>query len=85
VDRLRTSYSRRRGAYTYDVHTYQITPPASGGRYVARVVNMVRLEAGHPASVNIEFQPEYGATRDEAFSRMEAVVEVWVRNQTQQS
>jgi hypothetical protein len=85
VERLRTSYSRRRGAYTYDVETYETTPPASGGRYVARVVNMVRLEAGHTVSVNIEFQPEYGATRDEAFSQMEAVVDVWVRNQTQLS
>jgi hypothetical protein len=82
---MTTSYSRRQGDYRYDVEIYESASASEAGRFCARVVNMVRLQAGQIVSVNAELQEEYGATRHEAFSRMEAVVEVWARNQTQQS
>jgi hypothetical protein len=33
-------------------------------------------------SVNADLQDEYGATRDEAVARIEAVVEKWVKGET---
>jgi hypothetical protein len=36
---------------------------------------MVRLESGQTVSVNPELQNAYGATRDEAFSEIEAAAE----------
>jgi hypothetical protein len=78
-----TSYSRRKGDYRYDVEIHEAAPPGNAGRFYARAVNMVRLESGQQVSVNADLRGEYGATPDEAFSRMEAAVEVWVRDQTQ--
>jgi hypothetical protein len=79
---IHTSYSRRRGDYRYDVAIYETTPFANACRFYARVVNMERLESGNTASVNPELQDAYGATRDEAYSRLEAAVEEWVKDQT---
>jgi uncharacterized membrane protein YqjE len=80
-----TSYSRREGDYLYDIDIREAAPPASADRFVARVVNMVRLESGHTVLVNVELQEEKGATLDEAFSQIEAVVEAWVEDRTQRS
>jgi hypothetical protein len=46
---------------------------------------MVRVESGHQVSVDANLRGQYGATPDEAFSRLEAVVEAWVKEQTQRS
>jgi hypothetical protein len=78
-----TSYSRRRGEYVYDIEVFETAAPATAGPFYARVVNMVRREAGHDVSVNAELQDAYGATPDEAVSRIEAAVEKWVKDQTQ--
>jgi hypothetical protein len=43
---------------------------------------MVRLESGQTVSVNAELQDAYGATRDEAFSKIEMAVEEWVKDPT---
>jgi hypothetical protein len=80
--RVFTSYSRRRGEYRYDIAIYETTPPATAGRFYAQVVNMVRLEAGRPVSVNAELEVAYGATPDEAYSTLEAAAEAWMKNQT---
>jgi hypothetical protein len=85
VKQVFTSYSRRRGDYRYDIAIFETMPPASAGRFYARVVNMVRLESGHTLSTNAELQDAYGATPDEAFSRAEAEVEEWAKNQTRPS
>jgi hypothetical protein len=79
--RVLTSYSRRKGKYRYDVAIYETTPPAAG-LFRAQVVNMVRLEGGHAVSVNADLQDAYGATPDEAYSKLEAAVEAWVKDQT---
>ena len=76
------SCSRRRGEYLYDVELYEARAPTSVVQVYARVVNMVRLESGHTISVNPELQDAYGATPDEALSRIEAAVEEWATNQT---
>jgi hypothetical protein len=82
---MTTSYSRRQGAYSYDVEVHEAAPPGNVGRYYARVVNMVRLESGHQVTVNADLRGEYGATPDEAFSRLEAAVAAWVKARTQKS
>jgi hypothetical protein len=56
--------------------------PATSDRFRARVVNMVRQESGESVSVTAELQDEYGATPHEAFSKIEAAVEQWVKDQT---
>jgi len=78
---MTTSYSRRQGDYRYDVEIHEAAPPGKVGRYYARVVNMTRLESGQHVSVDAALHGEYGATPDEAFSRIEAVVEAWVKGQ----
>jgi hypothetical protein len=79
---LFTSYSRHRGDYRYDIAICEALPPANAGRFYAQVVNLIRLESGHTISVNAELQDAYGATPDEALSRIEAAVEEWAKNQT---
>jgi hypothetical protein len=44
---------------------------------------MVRLESGQQVSVNADLRDEHGATPDEAFSKIEAALEEWVKSQTQ--
>jgi hypothetical protein len=78
---MTTSYSRRQGDYRYDVEIHEATPPGHVGRFYAKVVNLVRLEFGAPVSINAGLHAAYGATPDEAFSRIEALVETWVKNQ----
>jgi hypothetical protein len=76
-----TSYSRRTGDYLYDIDVQEAAPsPQNMGRFFARIVNMVR--ATSQMSVNADLQDEYGATRDEAVARIEAVVEKWVKGET---
>jgi hypothetical protein len=79
---MHRSYWRRRGDFAYDIEIYEATPPADAGRFYAQVVNMVRLESGQTVSVNAELQDAYGATRDDAFSKIEVAVEEWVEDQT---
>jgi hypothetical protein len=80
-----TSYSRRKGEYRYDVEIHEAAPPGNVGRFYAKVVNLVRLEAGQQVSVNVDLHGAYGATPDEAFSRIEAVLDAWMKDQTQRS
>ena len=80
--RVFTSYSRRRGDYRYDIAIYETTPPANAGLFYAHVMNMVRLESGQTVSVTAELQDAYGATPDEAYSKLEAAVEEWLKDQT---
>jgi hypothetical protein len=82
---MTTSYSRRQGDYLYDIEIHEAAPPGTAGRFYARVVNMVRLESGQPVSVAVDSHGAYGAAPDEAFSRIEALVEAWVKDQTQKS
>jgi hypothetical protein len=79
---MTTSYSRRQGDYRYDVEIHEAAPAGAAGRFYARVVNLVRLQSGVPVPVNADLHGAYGATPDEAFSRIEALVETWVKNQT---
>lgn len=72
---MSASYSRRRGDYVYDIYVYE-GPPAKG-RFCAQVLNMVRLESGQSVSVNHELHDEFGTTRDEACTKLEAAVEEW--------
>jgi hypothetical protein len=76
-----TSYSRRMGDYVYDIDIREITPPSSGARYYAKVVNMVRVESGQTVTVN-ELQDAYGETPDEAVTNLEASVKEWMKDQT---
>jgi hypothetical protein len=76
------SYSRHRETYIYDVNIHRATGRATAGRFYAQAVNMVRLESGQTVSVNAELQNEYGATPDEAFSKIERAVEAWAQRQT---
>jgi hypothetical protein len=41
-----------------------------------------RLESGQTVSVNSDLGDEYGATADEAFSKIETAIEAWVKKQT---
>jgi hypothetical protein len=76
------SYSRHREAYIYDVNIHRATWPPNAGRFYAQAVNMVRLESGQTVSVDAELQNEYGATPDEAFSKIERAVEAWAQRRT---
>jgi hypothetical protein len=78
---MTTSYSRRQGDYRYDVEIHEAAPPGHVGRFYAKAVNLVRLESGQQVEVNVDLHGAYGATPDEAFSRIEALVETWVKNQ----
>jgi hypothetical protein len=73
------SYSRHRDTYIYDVKIHRITWPPHAGRFYAQAVNIVRLESGQTVSVDAELQNEYGATPDEAFSKIERAVEAWAQ------
>ena len=75
------SYSRRIGDYVYDIHIHEITQPATAARFYAKVVNMVRVEAGQTVQVD-ELHDAYGGTPDEAVTNLEAAVKEWVKNQT---
>jgi hypothetical protein len=72
---MATSYSRRHGAYQYDI---QVLEDAENSRYVATLVNMVRVEAGDMISVDSELHDEYGATQAEAFAKLEAAIKKWL-------
>jgi hypothetical protein len=73
---LPTSYSRRRGVYSFDVQVDQ-----NADRYVAKVTNMVRRESGNMTSVDPKLHDEYGRAAEEAFSKLDAAVEEWVKDQ----
>ena len=79
---MTTSYSRRQGDYQYDIEIHEAAPPGHVNRFYAKVVNLVRLESGQQVAVNVDLHGAYGATPDEAFSRIEALVETWVKTQT---
>jgi hypothetical protein len=79
--RVFTSYSRHRGEYRYDIAIYQTAPSADTGRFYAQVVNMVRLEGGQTVSINVDLQPRYGATPEEAYSALESDIEAWMKDQ----
>jgi hypothetical protein len=78
--RISTSYGRRRGDFAYDIAIYEAALPANPDRFYAHVANMVRLESGHTVSVIVELRA-YGATLDEAVSKVDATVEEWVKDQ----
>src|ERR1700678_3013384 len=77
-----TSYWRRAGDYAYDIDIHEITPPSNAARFYAQVMNMVRLESGQMVPVNTELQDAYGATPDDAVTKLEAVVEGWLKDPT---
>ena len=66
-----TSYIRRHGAYRYDV---QVLEDAGNGRYIAKLRNLVRMEAGEMIAVNLELHEAYGVTRAEAFANLDLAV-----------
>jgi hypothetical protein len=72
------SCSRHRGDYVYDIDVRETASPTHARGFCARVVHLVRLESGHVVSVTAELQDAYGATLDEAVSKIEAMVETWV-------
>ena len=76
------SYSSHRDAYIYDVNIHRVTQPPNAGRFYAQAVNIVRVESGQTVSVNAGLQNEYGATPDEALSKIERAVEAWAQRQT---
>jgi hypothetical protein len=76
------SYSPHRHTYIYDVNLHRATQPANARRFYAQAVNIVRVESGQTVSVNAGLQHEYGATPDEAFSKIERAVEAWAQRQT---
>jgi hypothetical protein len=82
---VRTAYTRRRGAYSYDIEVHEAVLPSTPGRFYARVVNMVRRESGQTVSINAQLPDEYAATRDDAVSQIEAAVAAWVKNPGQKS
>ena len=59
----RITYSRRRGDYVYDIDMYE-PAPASGDRFFAQAVNMVRAASGEIVAINAEIPGAYRATRD---------------------
>jgi hypothetical protein len=80
---MRTSYSRRRGDYGYDIEVHEATAPrGTAEQFYARVVNLVRQDSGETVSINAELQDAYGATRDVAVSRIETALAAWVKDQT---
>jgi hypothetical protein len=70
------SYARRRGDYIYDIEIDEAARGADTGSFCARVVNVVRLGATRPCRIHLDLPCEYGATRDEAFARIEAALGV---------
>jgi hypothetical protein len=82
---ISTSYGRRRGDFAYDIAIYEAAPPVIPDRFYAQAVNMVRLESGRTVSVIVELEDAYGATPDEAVSKVDATVEEWVKDQARSS
>jgi hypothetical protein len=80
--RVFTAYSRKRGAYHFDIAVYEAVPPTAAGRFYAHLLNIVRLESGHSVSVTAELEDVYAATPDEACATLEAALEAWVNRQT---
>jgi hypothetical protein len=78
---MATSYSHRAGDYLYDLTFQDSAPPFPTGGFGARVVNMVRLDAGVTLSINAGLPDKYGATRADAFDHAQAAVTAWVRRQ----
>jgi hypothetical protein len=78
----RTSYSRRRHDYLYDIEIHETAHPATAARrFCAHVVNMVRLESGATVSVVPDVSDQYAATRAYAVMKLEAAVNAWVEEQ----
>jgi hypothetical protein len=77
---MHTCYLRRRGDYAYSVEIHEVTRPAIAHRFRAHLSNIVRLGPRQTVSINATLQAEYATTRDEAFSRIEAAVEKWVKD-----
>jgi hypothetical protein len=77
--RVLTSYSRRKGDYAYDIEVHEVPRSVNADRrFCAVVVNMVRRTSGQIVSVNAGLEGAYGATVDEAVSRIEAAMEALV-------
>jgi hypothetical protein len=80
----RTSYTRKQGDFSYDIDVYDPPRLLSEGRFYAIVVNMVRrMPAGESLEVATELSGQYGATPDEAASKIDAAVAAWAKNQPQ--
>jgi hypothetical protein len=79
----RTSYTRKQGDFSYDIDVYDPPTSSTGGRFYAIVVNMVRRTSGEILSVTTELRGEYGATPDEAASKIDAAVAAWAKNRPQ--
>jgi hypothetical protein len=77
----RTSYTRKLGEFSYDIDVYDPPRLLKTGRFYAIVVNMVRRTSGESVSVAMELPGEYGATPDEAASKIDAAVAAWAKNQ----
>ena len=70
------------GDYSYDIQVFGVSHPANAdSQFCASVVNMVRRESGDTVSVNARLPDAYGATRDDAVSKLQAAVEAWVTGQ----
>jgi hypothetical protein len=75
-----TSHCRYAAAYVYDIEVHEATELSDPRRFVAQALKM-RSNADRSVAVNVELQPEYGATPFVAFSKIEAAVEKWVERQ----
>jgi hypothetical protein len=78
----RTSYTRKQGDFSYDIEVYDPPNLLPAGRFYATVLNIVRRASGETISVTAEISGEYGATPDEALSKIDAAVLAWVRQQS---
>jgi hypothetical protein len=76
---MTTSYSHRYGGYHFDI---QVRENQTDGDFVATLGNMERVASGSMISVDPGLQAQRGATRGDAFARLEMAVEQWVKNQT---
>jgi hypothetical protein len=76
---VRTSYSRRKSDYLYDIEIREVADAASARRFCARVVNLVRLKSGATESVNADVPDQHAATRADAVVKVEAAVDRWVK------
>ena len=79
---MQMSYARRRGDYIYDIEIDEAARGADPGSFCARVVNVVRLGAARPCRIHLDLPCEYGATREEAFARIQAALGTWLKLQT---
>ena len=77
----RTSYTRKRGDFSYDIDVYDPPGLLPAGRFYAIVVNMVRRTAGRACRSRQNYQGNMGRTPDEAVSKIDAAVAAWVANQ----